>query len=61
MEIIKKGNTGGDEYLLLCYRCGCSARFNNADIHRDRDGEYVICPQCKRFISTDSNYITNLL
>lgn len=60
MEIIKRGNIPEKEYILVCRICGCVAKFVQSDIKRDRDGEYIVCPECNRFISTDSDYIREL-
>jgi len=59
MKIIKKGNKEQEiaTYILECPKCGCVAEFVNADIKGDRDGHYVICPQCGRFASLGSSAI----
>jgi transcription elongation factor Elf1 len=60
MEIIKKGNTTYKEYEFTCRKCGCVAKFDEKDIKQDRDGEYIVCPSCGRFVSTESEYIREL-
>ena len=58
MKIIQKGNKEQvATYILECPRCGCIAEFTNADIQGDRDGHYVVCPQCGRFTSLGSSAI----
>lgn len=52
MRIIKDGNNKPIEYKMVCYNCGCEAIYTKEDIHFDqRDGDYVVCPCCGRWIS----------
>lgn len=62
MKIIKKGNKNKEVpcCILTCPECGCIAEFVNADIKGDRDGHYVVCPQCGSFVSIESEYVGNL-
>ena len=57
MEIIKAGNPERKAYGFVCRKCGCVAKFDETDIKRDRDGDYIICPSCGRFVSMESEYI----
>lgn len=57
MDIIKKGNQKRKEYGFVCRICGCVAKFDETDIRRDRDGDYIVCPICGRFVSMKSEYI----
>ena len=57
MEIIKAGNPERKAYGFVCRKCGCVAKFDETDIKRDRDGDYIVCPSCGRFVSMDSEYI----
>ena len=58
MKIIQRGNKEQVAiYTLECPKCGCIAEFVNADIQEDKDGRYVICPQCGRFTSFGSHAI----
>lgn len=51
MRIIKKGKLPNDEKKKTCKTCNTQFLFKEADIHNDRDGRYVICPGCKKFIA----------
>lgn len=60
MEIIKKGNENKKKYMFTCRVCGCEAKFDESDIKGDRDGQYIVCPQCGRFVSIMSDFIREL-
>lgn len=52
MKIIKQGNIGKKEYKMVCWQCDCVAMYTSDDIHYDqRDGAYVICPCCGKFVN----------
>jgi DNA-directed RNA polymerase subunit RPC12/RpoP len=52
-RIIKRGTTAEDyRYLYVHAECGSEIEFTKADVKSDtRDGDYVECPVCGRFIS----------
>lgn len=51
MRIINNGLDKTKEVQIRC-TCGCDFAYTKNDIHHDqRDGDYVICPWCKRFIN----------
>jgi len=52
MKIIKKGNTKEKEFNKKCGNCTTEFSYTSSDIQPDwRDGDYVICPVCGKFIS----------
>ena len=54
MRIIKKGKLPPKEKKMECKNCGCVFMYDFRDIHSDqREGDYVICPTCKKFINVD--------
>ena len=51
MRIIKKGKIPPKEKRITCPKCGCVFMYEPCDIHSDqREGDYVVCPTCKKFI-----------
>ena len=40
-------------FLFNCKHCGCEFGAQLEDMHSDRDGNYVVCPCCKKFIDWD--------
>ena len=55
MRIIKEGKQPDNaEYYVKCKNCDCEFAFKKIDIYPDpRDGDYVMCPTCAKFISPD--------
>jgi transcription elongation factor Elf1 len=51
MEIIKN-NYQPKEYIKNCPKCNSTLKFTDNDIHHDRDGNYIVCLCCGRFIDT---------
>jgi hypothetical protein len=53
MKIIKEGvKPETVERCKNCKNCGCRFTYAHKDIQRDwRDGDYVICPTCGKFIA----------
>lgn len=50
MKIIKKGNFKEKEYRKKC-DCKTEFSYTNSDVQSDfRDGDYVICPVCGKFL-----------
>jgi uncharacterized protein with PIN domain len=54
MEIIKRGVK--PEFIprqVSCYNCKSVLEYVQADIHHDqREGDYVICPVCGKYLNT---------
>ena len=49
--IIKRGVKKHDVATYDCKSCDSTIRFTRADIQSDqRDGDYVMCPVCEKFI-----------
>lgn len=60
MRIIKEGNIIKKELQIQCKQCGCEFAFEQEDIKIDnRDGNYVVCPYCGKFINTDKFNLNN--
>ncbi len=53
MKIIKKGKKIPVSKMKECHYCGCVFEYDDFDIEIDRDGIYVKCPQCGKFIAVD--------
>lgn len=53
MKIIKEGISPEEMTKKeTCYNCKTKFEYQNSDIQDDfRDGSYVICPKCGKFIS----------
>ena len=52
MKIIKKGTRKRESILKTCGYCSTELEYNNSDIKHDfRDGNYIICPVCQRFLA----------
>lgn len=53
MKIIKRG-TPEQEWIygVACLKCSSVLEYDKSDIHSDRDGSYIICPVCGKFISS---------
>jgi len=50
MKILKRGNPPKDKRREVCHNCGSELEYISSDIHIDRDGKYIICPVCGKFI-----------
>lgn len=51
MEIIKKGTKKVSENKKQCSKCRCLFTYTKKDKNIDKDGVYVICPQCGSYIA----------
>ncbi len=52
MKIIERNEPEEKETKKTCYKCKSKFSYVPSDIQYDfRDGDYVICPVCKAFIS----------
>jgi uncharacterized Zn-finger protein len=57
MQILKWGTLNEPTWDRTCKRCSTEFRYNRDDIQFDmRDGNCVICPLCKTYISVDRGY-----
>ena len=58
MRIIKEGKLPPKERKMECNNCGCVFMYEQEDIHSDqRDGNYVVCPTCKKFINVYGGWL----
>lgn len=39
-------------YKMNC-QCGCVFIFEKTDVNCDKDGTYVVCPDCNMYIATE--------
>ena len=54
MRIIKKGKLPPKEKKMKCTSCGCVFMYDRSDIKTEqRDGDFVICPTCGKFITVN--------
>lgn len=57
MRIIKEGKLPPKEKKMTCSECGCVFMYNRSDIKTEqRDGDFVICPTCGKFITVNGCY-----
>lgn len=57
MRIIKEGKLPPKEKKMKCKNCGCVFMYEPSDVHSDqREGDYVVCPTCKKFIDVDGRW-----
>lgn len=57
MRIIKKGQLPPKEKEQTCPECGCVFMYELADVVYDqREGCYVVCPTCRKFIDVDGRW-----
>lgn len=55
MKVIKPGSIPSSDIKHTCSYCSCEFLYSKEDIHIDqRDGNYVICPTCGKFINVGS-------
>lgn len=55
MEIVKEGQDPAKSSIEeTCYNCETVFRYNQSDVQSDRDGYYVVCPHCGKFITAKS-------
>lgn len=55
MKIIKKGKVKEEEYHKVCGYCDTEFTYTSSDVKPDfRDGDYVICPVCGKFLAHGS-------
>lgn len=54
MKLIEKGKIPKNpEIKKTCYNCKTKFSYNSKDVNYDqREGNYVVCPVCKKYIST---------
>jgi len=51
MKIIKKGSVANIAKQITCKSCNSELEYIPHDVKSDRDGLYVICPICKKFLA----------
>jgi len=51
MKIIKLGEIKQENQQIICKSCQTEFKIEPNDIQSDRDGRYVICTLCGKFIS----------
>lgn len=57
MKIIKKGKIRKEEWRGSCLDCHCEFMYDRNDIKIDqREGDYVVCPTCGKFINVMGRY-----
>lgn len=57
MRILKEGTLPPKEKEQTCPDCGCVFMYESADVVNDqREGCYVVCPTCRKFIDVDGRW-----
>jgi hypothetical protein len=54
MKIIKRGEIPPTAVNKTCGYCNTEFEYEPSDIKSDRDGFYVICPVCNKFLGLPS-------
>lgn len=53
MKILKVGNTNHiDQVECTCHKCKTVFLYSKSDVNVDREGRYINCPVCKKFIKS---------
>lgn len=50
MKILKRGKIENPLYKITCGHCTSELAYNNTDVKYDRDGDYIVCPVCGKFL-----------
>lgn len=51
MKIIKDGSISKPEKKRTCCNCKTKFSYTPNDVQQDREGLFVICPTCQKFIA----------
>ena len=50
MKILKKGVVPSHKQKINCNNCKSELEFKQDDVRHDRDGSYIVCPVCNKFL-----------
>lgn len=50
MKILKKGVIPSNPKKIKCNNCSSELEFKQIDVRHDREGSYVVCPVCNKFL-----------
>jgi len=53
IEIIEQHELPETYYRMTCPRCKTIFKFQQTDVDVDRDGSYIICPECGYYMVPD--------
>lgn len=53
MKVIKQGQKVEKTRKVTCYGCKSKLEYTSNDVQSDRDGKYIVCPVCGKFIETN--------
>lgn len=51
MKVKTTGKIPTEEKNKKCYNCKSVLTYSPKDIEQDRDGRYIVCPTCGKFIA----------
>jgi DNA-directed RNA polymerase subunit RPC12/RpoP len=51
MKILKLGKIKSPKNTITCYNCDSELKYDDSDIRTDKDGTYIKCPLCKKFLN----------
>ena len=58
MKIIKNNYIEKDSTIVICPECKSRLEIMPDDVQTDRDGNYIICPCCHKYIDTKALIIS---
>ena len=53
MKILKRGKVKNEHPKMTCAYCDTVFEYLKTDIALDRDGRYVVCPVCGKFLTVN--------
>ena len=53
MKILKRGKVKNEHPKMICAYCDTVFEYLKTDIYWDRDGRYVVCPVCDKFLTVN--------
>lgn len=51
MKVLKQGTVKKDTKVKTCTNCKTKIEYTRDDVEQDRDGRFIVCPSCARFLS----------
>ncbi|GAA0883277.1 hypothetical protein GCM10009120_18740 [Sphingobacterium siyangense subsp. cladoniae] len=61
MKILKRGVVSNPSKKINCDGCTSELEYTAKDIQFDRDGSYIVCPVCKKFLGVTKQENTSRL
>ncbi len=58
MKILENNYIRKDSIIVICPECKSRLEIESNDVQEDRDGKYIICPCCHKYIDTKALIIS---